>query len=95
VRYLQAIALRAERAVRQFDRDQTKAAGARRWEDLLQQMLADLDGRASDRKRAAMEDFFWMIEEYKVSLFAQELKTAIPISAKRLEKKAAEIRRML
>jgi ATP-dependent helicase HrpA len=36
-----------------------------------------------------------MIEEYKVSLFAQELKTAFPISKKRLEKKRQEIERII
>jgi ATP-dependent helicase HrpA len=36
-----------------------------------------------------------MIEEYKVSIFAQELKTACPVSKKRLEKKLAEINRMI
>jgi hypothetical protein len=30
-----------------------------------------------------------------VSLFAQELKTAVPVSKKRLEKRIAEIRRMV
>ncbi len=94
VRYLQAIAIRVERAVVQFDREQAKAADLRRWEDRLQELLDQLDARSSDRKRAALEELFWMIEEYKVSLFAQELKTAVPISAKRLEKKVAAIRRM-
>ena len=37
----------------------------------------------------------WMIEEYKVSVFAQEIKTAFPVSAKRLEKKIHEIERMI
>ena len=32
-----------------------------------------------------LQQFRWMIEEYRVSLFAQNLKTAIPISAKRLD----------
>jgi ATP-dependent helicase HrpA len=36
-----------------------------------------------------------MIEEYKVSVFAQELKTAVPVSKKRLEKKLAQIKRMI
>ncbi len=94
VRYLQAIGLRAERAALQFEREQAKAAEIQRWETFLHEMIAALDPRASDRKRTALEDFFWMIEEYKVSLFAQELKTAQPVSPKRLEKKAAEIRRM-
>jgi len=94
VRYLQAIAIRVERAVMQFDRDQAKAADILPWEERLKDLLGQLDEKSSDRKRAALEELFWMIEEYKVSLFAQELKTAVPISAKRLEKKAAEIRRM-
>jgi ATP-dependent helicase HrpA len=37
----------------------------------------------------------WTIEEYKVSLFAQELKTAIPITRKRIDARIAEIQRML
>jgi ATP-dependent helicase HrpA len=32
-----------------------------------------------------IETFRWMIEEFKVSLFAQELGTAMPISPKRLD----------
>ena len=34
-----------------------------------------------------------MIEEYKLSLFAQEIKTAFPVSAKRLEEKWQELAR--
>jgi ATP-dependent helicase HrpA len=41
-----------------------------------------------------LEELFWMIEEYKVSIFAQELKTAVPVSAKRLEEKFGEVERM-
>lgn len=33
-----------------------------------------------------LEQLRWMIEELRVSLFAQELKTSIPVSGKRLEK---------
>jgi ATP-dependent helicase HrpA len=36
-----------------------------------------------------------MVEEYKVSVFAQELKTAIPVSAKRLQEKMRELERMV
>lgn len=32
-----------------------------------------------------LEEFRWMVEEYKVSVFAQELGTAFPISPKRLD----------
>ncbi|MBU1399010.1 MAG: DUF3418 domain-containing protein, partial [Proteobacteria bacterium] len=49
----------------------------------------------SDEKKKAVEEYFWLIEEYRVSLFAQELKTPVPVSAKRLEKKFKEIERMV
>jgi ATP-dependent helicase HrpA len=40
---------------------------------------------------AEMEDFRWRLEELRVGLFAQELKTPEPVSVKRLEKRWAEI----
>ena len=32
-----------------------------------------------------LQQYRWMLEELRVSLFAQELKTSIPVSPKRLE----------
>ena len=94
-RYLKAIAFRAQRALQQFERDRPKADEIARFEARLHRLLEQLTPRTSAAKRAALEDFFWLIEEFKVSLFAQELKTAVPVSAKRLEKKIGEISRML
>jgi ATP-dependent helicase HrpA len=34
----------------------------------------------------SLNEYRWMIEEFRISLFAQGIKTAYPISAKRLEK---------
>jgi len=45
----------------------------------------------SDEKRAAVGELRWMIEEFKLALFAPEIKTAFPISAVRLARKIAEI----
>jgi hypothetical protein len=42
-------------------------------------------------KRNAVEGLRWMVEEFKVSLFAPELRTAFPISPKRLVVKIKEI----
>ena len=33
-----------------------------------------------------LEDFRWLLEELRVALFAQELKTPMPVSVKRLQK---------
>ena len=35
---------------------------------------------------ARMQEFRWLLEELRVSLFAQELRTPQPVSAKRLDK---------
>jgi len=39
----------------------------------------------------ALDEFAWWVEEFRVSLYAQELRTAVPISAARLAERAAEI----
>ena len=57
--------------------------------------LAGFPPYATGEKRLALTEFVWMIEEYKVSLFAQELKTAIPVSRKRIDARMGEIERML
>ena len=92
VRYIQATAIRARRAAVDFEKDQSKSKGIIKFTEGLNQLLSELSHRASDEKRQAVEEYFWMIEEYKVSVFAQELKTAIPISTKRLEQKLLKSR---
>ena len=95
VRYMQAIEIRAQRAFVNFEKDQAKAEEIGFFIAGLNTMLKELGLGASPAKRAAVEEYFWLIEEYKVSLFAQELKTAVPVSKKRLEKKLKEIQRMV
>jgi ATP-dependent helicase HrpA len=60
----------------------------------LRVMLQTLGPQSSAGKRHALEELAWMIEEYNVSIFAQELKTVGPMSPKRLEEKIGEIERM-
>ncbi|MFZ0134267.1 MAG: ATP-dependent RNA helicase HrpA [Desulfobacterales bacterium] len=93
-RYVRAIEVRAERAAVNFEKDQAKAAGLAPFTAGLERLLQSLSAAVSPEKRAAVEDFFWLIEEYKVSLFAQELRTAIPVSEKRLRDRMREIERM-
>lgn len=94
-RYIKAISLRAERAFTNPEKDKIKTNGIKYFEVILSEYLNSLTPDVSIEKRNAVEDFFWMIEEYKVSVFAQELKTPIKISKKRLEKAGNEIRRMV
>jgi ATP-dependent helicase HrpA len=57
--------------------------------------LQELSVSASEEKRKAVEDYFWLIEEYKVSVFAQEIKTPVRVSKKRLKLRLKEIGRMI
>jgi ATP-dependent helicase HrpA len=83
-RYLKAISIRLDKFAANPDRDAKHATD-----------IADLWKRYQERSdklrkagavEPALEDFRWQIEELRVSLFAQELKTPYPVSVKRLKK---------
>ena len=40
---------------------------------------------------AELQEFRWMIEEFRVSLFAQKLGTAVTVSPQRLEKQWCKV----
>ena len=93
-RYIEAIEIRARRAGVNFEKEQLKAAELQHFSSGLQCLINTLSPAASPEKRSALEDFYWLFEEYKVSLFAQELKTAVPVSEKRLQEVMGDIERM-
>ncbi len=84
-RYLKAIALRREKlghaAGRDLQRMREMQPLYHRWQEM------DRAARRSGRPDARVEELRWCFEELRVSLFAQELKTAWPISLKRIEKR--------
>ncbi len=94
-RYLRGMEIRVERGVNNPEKDQAKALQVRPFIEALAEMEKGLSPHATGEKREAVEVFRWMIEEFKVSLFAQELKTRFPVSSKRLEKQRKEIDRMV
>ena len=94
-RYLKAVEMRAERGSYDREKEQKKAAAIAPFTEALRKNIQELSPRASLDKLENLEEFFWMVEEFKVSLFAQELKTPFPVSAKRLEKKLRELERMI
>jgi ATP-dependent helicase HrpA len=93
-RYIRALGIRAQRAAVNPEKDRLKTDQVRPFSAALAELLQTLTEDASAQKRRALEAFYWLIEEYKVSLFAQELGTAVPVSPKRLQDKLAELRRM-
>jgi Domain of unknown function (DUF3418) len=94
-RYLRALAIRAELGAVHLEKILVRGAEIRELGDRIQDMGEQLQSFAPEGKRKAIEDLGWMIEEYKVSLFAQELKTPFPISRKRIDARMEEIQRML
>ena len=48
-------------------------------------------GEASDERRRRVEELCWMVEELRVSVFAQELGTAQRVSPARLERQLEEV----
>ena len=94
-RYLQAVAVRAERGAVSPEKDAAKAKEVAVHEERLAELLKGLGPETTPEKRAAVEAFYWSLEEFKVSVFAQELGTAEKVSSKRLTKRFEEIRRMV
>ncbi|HET9472231.1 MAG TPA: DUF3418 domain-containing protein, partial [Usitatibacter sp.] len=83
-RYLRGYALRLEKYRTNPERDAKHAASVQTlWDDYAARAEGSPQaGRANPR----VEEYRWLIEELRVSLFAQELRTPFPVSAKRLAK---------
>ena len=83
-RYLRAIVLRLERRVFAPQKDTQKA------KEILpfwQQYHLLAKKQATEKiQDPELQYYRWMLEEFRVSLFAQDLRTAMPVSPKRLEK---------
>lgn len=85
-RYLKAVHIRLTRLAHDPHKDVQKAAQIKPlWEAYLQCRTQEIT--------PALDNFRWMLEELRVSLFAQELKTPYPVSVQRLEKVWREIQR--
>ncbi len=92
VRYLKAVAIRAERGTVHLEKALTRGIEIIELERILQGFEKSIPPDDRER-RDSVEEFRWMIEEYKVSVFAQELKTPYPVSRKRLDAKIDEIKK--
>lgn len=88
-RYLKAIVMRLDKLRADPQRDAQRLAELRPIEQRFWRVLAERKGVADVR----LEEFRWLLEELRVSLFAQELRTPQPVSVKRLEKAWAQLER--
>jgi len=93
-RYLKALQVRAERGAVHLDRDRVRAAEIRPYDEKLAEFLQAASPSASSQKARAVGEYRWMVEEYRVSLFAQGIRTPYPVSPKRLREKIRQIEEM-
>jgi ATP-dependent helicase HrpA len=89
-RYLKALATRIERAALNPAKDKDRAQQIAPYLAALK-TFADKPPRSPEAQQQ-IETFRWMVEEFKVSLFAQELGTAIPVSPARLDQQLETVR---
>jgi ATP-dependent helicase HrpA len=88
-RYLKAAQVRLDKYPKDPERDAKHAASiAGMWKRYEERAVKLKKAGESDPR---LEEFRWRLEELRVSLFAQELKTPYPVSFKRLDKLWAEI----
>ena len=86
-RYLKAITLRLDKYRADPARDAQRLAELKPLEQKFWRLVADRKGVEDPR----LTEFRWLLEELRVSLFAQELRTPQPVSVKRLEKAWAQL----
>ena len=83
-RYLKSLALRLEKLRADPARDARWSAEFNPlWQTWLRE---DLKQRKQGVADPQLEQFRWLLEELRVSLYAQELRTPVPVSVKRLQK---------
>ncbi|MCY1256234.1 RNA helicase HrpA [compost metagenome] len=85
-RYLKGIAMRVDKLkgdpARDTQRTQEMAPLVQQWQRAEKQLRTQ--GRGGEDAR--LDEFRWMLEELRIALFAQELRTPVPMSVKRLQK---------
>jgi ATP-dependent helicase HrpA len=88
-RYFEALRLRLERLAINAVADARKMAEvAPFWARYIELATADPPRR---HDRLALDEYRWMVEAFRVSCFAQELKAPFPVSAKRLDAQWAKV----
>ncbi len=97
-RYLEGLKIRLERARVDPEKDRAKAAQVEPYAFELERLAAGPRKKEMGivspnlaERAAAVDELRWMIEEFKLALFAPEIRTAHPISAVRLARKVREI----
>jgi len=89
-RYLKAMKVRADRWRQDPGKDHRRALQVAPWAKTVLELSKGFPRNAEHARR--LDELRWLVEEFRVSVFAQELGTALPVSEKKLEQKLGEIR---
>lgn len=94
-RYLKALSIRAERGSLNLSATESRLRDVACYLKIYQDFKDSITIHTSDEKKGKIEELRWMIEEYKISVFAQELKTRYPVSPKRLDQMIQDINNII
>ena len=94
-RYVACIRIRVQRSVDNPLKEEKKALQLTGYIKQLNRLLSSLSENSTLQRSQHIEEFFWLLEEYKISLFAQELKTSVKVSAKKLDQFLIKLTTML
>ena len=92
-RYAKAAEHRISRLNGQFLKDQKALEMLSPWQDTLLAATESYPGLL--RLSAEADQYRWMLEEFRVSLFAQQMKTRLPVSSKRLEQQWLKVQQWI
>ncbi|MEQ7005786.1 ATP-dependent RNA helicase HrpA [Actinopolymorpha sp. B17G11] len=86
LRYLRGIERRLDKVPTETQRDLEHTQVVARLQQSYDQLVGGLDADDPDSRIEGVEQVRWMLEELRVSFFAQQLGTSAPISEKRIRK---------
>ncbi|GJM13060.1 MAG: ATP-dependent helicase [Pseudohongiella sp.] len=88
-RYLKGISVRLSKVPHMGDKDRPNTQLLSQYQNRYEALRSKVNAEDADELRT----LHWMLEEFRISLFAQTLGTQIPVSEKRLEKQFQKLHR--
>ncbi len=94
-RFVACLRIRVQRTADNPLKEEKKIIQLEKYSRHLPVFLSSLSINSTPEKALLVEDFFWVLEEYKISLFAPELKTMVKVSEKKLDAFLVKISTMI
>ncbi|OQY30862.1 MAG: ATP-dependent RNA helicase HrpA, partial [Spirochaetaceae bacterium 4572_59] len=95
VRYMKLIRIRSEKGNLDPGKDREREAAFLRYWNRYEKILKNLPEWISQARRETVVAMWWYLQEYKIFLFAQEMKTKEKVSTERVERRLDKLQAML